>query len=131
MLFLQACDYFVLVGSHVEAVAQLNLEDILQNKRVPDEAKQLSAFFRVWWCAPPNALAHARADPWWRGGSLVEMQAALTAKKPVVMLVGAAAEGEEELRFVPNKAMLEKLFNMIDVEPVSYTHLTLPTTPYV
>ena len=46
----KACDYFLLVGSHVEAVAQLDVV-AARTHHVPAEAKQLSAFFRVWWCA--------------------------------------------------------------------------------
>ena len=89
----RATEAFVLVGTHVEAVAQLGDEDAVA-KKVPDEAKLLSAFFRVW--------------------CLVEMAAALQAAKPVVLLVGAAASGEE-LRFEPNKAMLENLFDVMDI----------------
>ena len=90
----RATEAFVLVGTHVEAVAQLSNEDALTNI-VPPEAKELSAFFRVW--------------------CLVEMAAALQAAKPVVLLVGAAAGGEE-LRFVPNTAMLLNLFYVLDIE---------------
>ena len=90
----RATEAFVLVGTHVEAVAQLSDDDMLA-KKVPPKAKELSAFFRVW--------------------CLVEMAAALQAAKPVVLLVGAAAGGEE-LRFVPNTAMLEKLYFVMDIE---------------
>ena len=46
---MQACDYFILVGTHVEAVAQLDLMDVYHKRvGVPNEAKQLSPFFRVW-----------------------------------------------------------------------------------
>ena len=89
----RATEAFVLVGTHVEAVAQLSQVDAVA-KKVPDEAKLLSAFFRVW--------------------CLVEMAAALQAAKPVVLLVGAAAGGEE-LRFEPNKAMLLNLFVVMDI----------------
>ena len=47
------------MGTHVEAVAQLSSDDAYA-RRVPDEAKRLSAFFRVWWYAgrpAPCALA--------------------------------------------------------------------------
>ena len=47
------------MGTHVEAVAQLGMNDAIAS-RVPDEAKRLSAFFRVWWYAgrpAPCALA--------------------------------------------------------------------------
>ena len=89
----RATEAFVLVGTHVEAVAQLSMDDAVA-KKVPDDAKLLSAFFRVW--------------------CLVEMAAALQAAKPVVLLVGAAASGEE-LRFEPNRAMLESLFFVMDI----------------
>ena len=89
----KATEAFVLVGTHVEAVAQLSVVDA-RAKRVPEEAKQLSAFFRVW--------------------CLVEMVAALEAGMPVVLLVGAASG--EELRFVPNDAMLKKLSLLIDIQ---------------
>ena len=89
----RATEAFVLVGTHVEAVAQLSDADQFA-KKVPDEAKLLSAFFRVW--------------------CLVEMAAALQAAKPIVLLVGAAASGEE-LRFEPNKAMLVNLFFVMDI----------------
>ena len=84
----KATEAFVLVGTHVEAVAQL------KEKIVPPEAKELSAFFRVW--------------------CLVEMVAALQAAKPVVLLVGKAASGEE-LRFEPNDAMLPNLYHVMDI----------------
>ena len=48
------------------------------------------------------------------------MEAALKAKKPVVLLVGKADEGDE-LRFVPNKAMLQNLFYMMDIEQAAAT----------
>ena len=89
----KATEAFVLVGTHVEAVAQLSDEDATA-KLVPPEAKELSAFFRVW--------------------CLVEMAAALQAAKPVVLLVGKAASGEE-LRFEPNTAMLPNLFLVMDI----------------
>ena len=89
----KATEAFVLVGTHVEAVAQLSELDAFA-KLVPLEAKELSAFFRVW--------------------CLVEMAAALQAAMPVVLLVGKAASGEE-LRFEPNKAMLENLFFVMDI----------------
>ena len=89
----RATEAFVLVGTHVEAVAQLSRDDLLA-KVVPDKAKLRSAFFRVW--------------------CLVEMAAALQAAKPVVLLVGAAASGEE-LRFEPNGAMLPSLFVVMDI----------------
>ena len=89
----KATEAFVLVGTHVEAVAQLSNADAYANL-VPPEAKELSAFFRVW--------------------CLVEMAAALQAAKPVVLLVGKAASGEA-LRFEPNRAMLGSLFFIIDI----------------
>ena len=89
----KATEAFVLVGTHVEAVAQLSNDDAVA-KLVPPEAKELSAFFRVW--------------------CLVEMAAALQAAKPVVLLVGKAASGEE-LRFEPNMAMLNNLFYVMDI----------------
>ena len=89
----KATEAFVLVGTHVEAVAQLSITDAF-DRRVPPEAKELSAFFRVW--------------------CLVEMAAALQAAKPVVLLVGKAASGEE-LRFEPNRAMLPRLFWVMDI----------------
>ena len=89
----KATEAFVLVGTHVEAVAQLSDDDAIAHI-VPPEAKELSAFFRVW--------------------CLVEMVAALQAAKPVVLLVGKAASGEE-LRFEPNKAMLSHLFFVMDI----------------
>ena len=90
----RATEAFVLVGTHVEAVAKLSGADAFA-KKVPPQAKELSAFFRVW--------------------CLVEMAAALQAAKPVVLLVGAAAGGEE-LRFVPNTAMLVNLFFVMDIQ---------------
>ena len=90
---MKATEAFVLVGTHVEAVAQLS-DDHRNAKIVPPEAKELSAFFRVW--------------------CLVEMAAALQAAKPVVLLVGKAASGEE-LRFEPNMAMLDNLFLVMDI----------------
>ena len=33
--------------------------------------------------------------------------------------------------YEPTKKLMSKLFNDYDLEAVSYTHLTLPTTPYV
>ena len=89
----KATEAFVLVGTHVEAVAQLSDKDASAHI-VPPEAKELSAFFRVW--------------------CLVEMAAALQAAKPVVLLVGKAASGEE-LRFEPNMAMLDNLFYVMDI----------------
>ena len=99
----RATEAFVLVGTHVEAVAELSFQDAIA-KVVPDDAKELSAFFRVW--------------------CLVEMAAALQAAKPVVLLVGKAASGWElellgaaldELRFLPNTAMLLSLFFSMDI----------------
>lgn len=55
-----------------------------------------------------------------RGGSLVEMVAALEAKKPAALLVGAAAKGDE-LRFEPNTKMLTPLFNLMDVAQAEAT----------
>ena len=60
----------------------------------------MCAFFRVW--------------------CLAELASALEAKKPVVMLVGAAAPGDA-LRFVPNKGMLEKLHTVVDVAQAAAT----------
>ena len=84
----QATDALVLVGTHVEAVARLSDDDAF-GKRVPEEARQRSAFFRVW--------------------CLVEMAAALEAEKPVVLLVGAAAGEGEELRFLASRPGQEDL----------------------
>ena len=85
----------VLVGAHIESVAQLatNPASLSFDFRVPEEAKQLSCFFRVW--------------------CIVEMVAALQAHKPLVMLVGEAAGGDD-LHFVPKTSMLANLFEMID-----------------
>ena len=69
----RACDLLILVGAHVEAVAKLSWDDAYA-RRAPEEAKLMCAFFRVW--------------------CLVELASALEAKKPVVMLVGAAAPGD-------------------------------------
>ena len=81
---------FILVGMHIDAVCQWR-----EVQKIPPEVKQLSAFFRVW--------------------CLVEMAAALNAKKTVVLLVGAAAQGDE-IRFEPNKEMLGKLWIMMNIE---------------
>ena len=91
----QATDALMLVGTHVEAVARLSADHLVA-KRVPEEARQRSAFFRVW--------------------CLGEMAAALEAEKPVVLLVGAAAGEGEELHFEPNEDMLYNLYIVMDIE---------------
>ena len=92
----RATEAFVLVGTHVESVASMSLG---VGACVPEEARQLSAFFRVW--------------------CLVEMEAALRADLPVVLLVGAARGDKKKLRFEPNVLMLPKLFFVIDVKKAS------------
>ena len=49
---------FLLVARHVEEVAQMEASDAFSRK-VPEVAKQVCAFFRVWWCvcAASNAAA--------------------------------------------------------------------------
>ena len=90
----EATEAFVLVGTHVKADCyDPHLGHL--GHLVPEELKQLSVFFRVW--------------------CLVEMAAALRAAKPVVLLVGAAAGEGEDLRFVPNDAMLGSLFFIMDI----------------
>ena len=61
----------VLVARHVQEVQDLNGYDVVAGQ-VPEEAFRTCAFFRLW--------------------CIVELAAALRYSKPVVMLVGAAAE---------------------------------------
>jgi hypothetical protein len=83
----------VLVARHVQEVEDMG-EDDLVDRRVPKEAFRTCAFFRLW--------------------CVVELAAALRHRKPVVMLVGAAAE--EGDGFIPNQMMLKKLFHLLAVE---------------
>ena len=62
----KATEAFVLVGTHVEAVAQLSSNDKFA-KKVPDDAKLLSAFFRVW-CLVEMAATPRRSRRSWRRG---------------------------------------------------------------
>ena len=44
----------------------------------------------------------------------------------------AGLDGFEFIEFsAPKRGTLEPIFEMMGFESVSYTHLTLPTTPYV
>ena len=83
----------VLVARHVKEVEDMSQLDAL-TRRVPEEAFCTCAFFRLW--------------------CVVELAAALRYRKPVVMLVGAAAE--EGGGFSPNKGMLMNLFYLLSVE---------------
>mmetsp|Transcript_16162 Transcript_16162/g.34704 ORF Transcript_16162/g.34704 Transcript_16162/m.34704 type:complete len:509 (-) Transcript_16162:277-1803(-) len=132
----QACGALLLVATHVPEVAELTIAEAQAEGRVPEAARQLCAFFRVW--------------------CLVEIAAALEAKLPVVMLVGrsewvadkrnnspdrqvaeshAAQKGPadnslapatrtcalpssspaEQLQFAPNTGMLNRLYWLIDI----------------
>eukprot|EP00967_Tisochrysis_lutea_P139962 scaffold254956_cov28-Tisochrysis_lutea.AAC.1 len=127
----QACGALILVAVHVPEIAALTIEEAQAQGNVPDAAKQLCAFFRVW--------------------CLVEIAAALEAKLPVVMLVGGsriggdipaalpppgpvAATGGAEiadpadpdsspftLEFIPNPSMLNRLYWLIDITRAAAT----------
>eukprot|EP00854_Cymbomonas_tetramitiformis_P013797 gene13797-16308_t len=81
----------LLCAVHVPAIAEMNKDDAMV-RRVPEEAKRICAFFRVW--------------------CLVELQAALHAGKPVVMLIGAA---ETNGSFKANTEMCQNLYFCVDV----------------
>ena len=89
---IRAAPVFLLVAMHLPEVAALSTEDA-NKKLVPASAKQKCAFYRVW--------------------CLVELNAALGGRKPVVMLIGAAGD---DGCFVPERGMLNNLADSIDVE---------------
>ena len=80
----------VLVARHVQEVEDMDYLDMIA-RHVPEEAFRTCAFFRLW--------------------CVVELAAALRYRKPVVMLVGAAAE--EGDGFIPNQKMLANLFFLL------------------
>jgi hypothetical protein len=114
----QACGALILVAVHVPEIAALTIPEAQAQGNVPEAAKQLCAFFRVW--------------------CLVEIAAALEAKLPVVMLVGsstvtdappaalpvpaaAADDSSYRLQFVPDPGMLNRLYWLIDITKAAAT----------
>ena len=125
----KASKSLVLVSPHNNAVAKMKWSDRSAaragRRPIDAQAKLCVPFFRVWWCADsrpftrpftPLCDKEALSDDPCVLGSLVELVSALEAKKPVVMLVGAAAEGSKNLRFEPNEKMLANLFDLMDLE---------------
>lgn len=117
----QACGALILVAVHVPEIAALTIPEAQAQGNVPEAARQLCAFFRVW--------------------CLVEIAAALEAKLPVVMLVGsstatgatpaalpasgpvpaASAPAQYNLQFVPDPGMLNRLYWLIDITSAAAT----------
>jgi hypothetical protein len=118
----QACGALILVAVHVPEIAALTIPEAQAQGNVPEAAKQLCAFFRVW--------------------CLVEIAAALEAKLPVVMLVGSStfigatpaalpvpaaaptvddASAPYTLQFVPDPGMLNRLYWLIDITSAAAT----------
>ena len=66
-----------------------------------------------------------------------EILAALAAAGCQIILFATGIGAPQGFPFVPvvkicgNRKTVEKLVDFIDLDAVSYTHLTLPTTPYV
>lgn len=118
----KACGTLLLVATHVPEIAELTIPEAQAAGKVPEVARQLCAFFRVW--------------------CLVELAAALEAKLPVVMLVGgsrfihadasaatlgdstgtnSAVAAAEQLSFVPDAGMLNRLYWLIDISQAAAT----------
>ena len=56
-----ACDYFLLSSAHLDEVVNMSIHDAIAH-RVPETAKKLCAFFRVW-CLVEVCVRAATASP--------------------------------------------------------------------
>ena len=69
-------------------------------------------------------------------GNMEEKQKAMKEKLNTIILTESAEDGAIQVtananREITNISIKKEAINLEDMEPVSYTHLTLPTTPYV
>lgn len=92
----QSCGTLILCAAHLQSVAEMNLETRSMTL-IPKEDRKRCAFWRVW--------------------CLVELAAAAAMQVPVIMLVGAAADGGS---FIPDNTMLKNLGNLVDVGNAEY-----------
>jgi ankyrin repeat protein len=97
------CHSVLLICVHLESIANLTWFDISGNVTVPKVARCSVPFFRVW--------------------CLVELQAAQSSNKPIIMKGGNRDPSSvyPNIRFVPSYDMLSKMEYLVDVEKAEAT----------